>query len=540
MSGVSKLIPALDFPDDITPAGRMDFRKLAQAFGIQSERPQSAEIVYERLSAQIAALTGHEFTTNRHGRAFSRAQWHENLHKSLSYINERLHLGLKRPVVDMLALCYTVLQESPRYRGEPVIEQHKGENTAVHSLHTPLQAFRIFQKALETQPLLGEDVDFFRSFQMICLTMLVHDLGEMFGEAGSLAQVVSAGSFDVKDKTAFERAVFTHGVRLAISCAIDGAISEKDFFDRIDRIKGNLNVQNQGTKKSDEQMAGEVKAQTGEDVTLSRHGQNLFAFLLENWEGIENPDHSRHPFLYRLGAVCERVQGTRHLNRMITSCLNQVMKDDGSTEDVLVHSLSVGRRLTVNAQYCEGHVGELSAETDENSEMEKTLRRFALEWVYQTSIDFFEKGPEAFFLKTYFINETPRHEDGSPFSPREARQRQEEIKLARAVATYEAEQIAKSSSRFQSEFSGAAGLPMGLVALRREDVVELYRRALATGYVPGIVEDRDPKTGKIYKRGEILLLDRPAALTGLMFDREAHKRDAYRHIENLERAARPT
>ncbi|HEY8190766.1 MAG TPA: hypothetical protein VIF12_08770, partial [Micavibrio sp.] len=333
----------LDFPDEIKPVMPADLPALWKGFGLQDGAKDDAKQLYIRHSVMIAAWTGHEHTINKNGKPFTREQWHDNIHRSLSYLNKELGLGLAAEAVDVLALCYTALQGSPRYRGDPIIRAEHGENTAVHSLHTVLQAFRVYRNALEKQPELRNNVDFFRSFQTTCLMMAVHDLGEMFGEAGSLAQVGAAGNFNAKDKTEYERIVFNYGVRLAIRTVIDEKIKPKEFFRRMDAIRGGLHIQNQGVSKSDEQMAREVRRLLKEDPQLSARGRKLFNFMKTNWECVEKPKASPFPFQGYLAGSCERVQGTRHLNRML-SLSTAIHHSDEGMHPVVMNNLSPGYR----------------------------------------------------------------------------------------------------------------------------------------------------------------------------------------------------
>lgn len=505
---------AMDFPDVIRPVTAGQLGELYTAFGLNGGRAYSAEVRYERLSSRIAGWTGYEHTHDRHGRPFNRAEWHENVHRSLDYLNRELALGMDRQFVDVLSLCYLALQESPRYCGDAAIEPVRGENTAVHSIHTILQAFRVFQKTLEEKPELKKNLAFFQSFQMTCLMMAVHDLGEMLGEAGSLAQVANTGNWAVKDKSAYERAVFSHGVRLAISAVIDKTMSEADFMRRIDTIRAGSNIQNQGLNKSDSDMVREVSAHMGDDVPLSARGRKLFGFMSHLWEMVEDPGHSDNPFLGYLAAVCERTQGTRHINRMVETAKSPHLHEDGRLEMIPTHSLMNGKRMVTNALYTEGHLGPMCHAIDPASPFQKDIARQAVAWAYEAVAGFFSMGPEAFFTDARFP-ETAYHADGSPLAPEEVAMRRHEITVARTIAEAECKAILSGHGGGRDAGEGlcgsfaAAACPIGRVAVLRQPVLEMYRRAIAQGYLPGMVE----AGGK--SRSEVLILDTPAALVGV-------------------------
>ena len=502
----AKLPSPMDFPAEIRPITAREIGDLYQAFGVNNRKRMNAEVRYERLSAQIAMLTGHEHTQDRHGNPYSRAEWQEAIHKSLRHLNEELKLGMDPQVINVLTLCYTALQESPRYSGDPVIESKKGENTAVHSLHTMLQAFRVYQKTLEAKPELSHNIEFFRSFQMTCLMMAVHDLGEMLGEAGSLAQVASTGNWGVKDKSDYERMVFNFGVREAIHIVIDKGGTEEDFFEKIDAIRAGSNIQNQGVTKTDSEMVSEVGKLMKSDVRLSARGRKLFDFLHTAWETVEDPKNSANPFLGFLAANCERVQGTRHINRMLATSKSPYVNDRGDIGLITTHSLTPGYRLLTNSDYSEGHLGKMCASIDPSSPFEKNLAEQAAAWVYETVADFYRSGPEAFFIDGSF-KESRLHNDGSAFTPQEVKKRLAEIERAKIVAGSEKSEIIKGTkdnaltSLFQQNV-----IPLGRAAVLREDVVAMYERAIEARFLPGVVE----KDGK--SRSMILVRDMPVEL----------------------------
>ncbi len=527
---IGKLPSPMEFPDVIQPVTPKDYPALWDAFGLGGGKRNGAEIRYERLSAQIAILTGHEHAVDRHGHPFSREEWKASLFKSLNHLNNELKLGMDHQMIDVLTLCYTALQESPRYGGDPVIEAKKGENTAVHSLHTMLQALRVYQKALEEKPELAQNIDFFRSFQMTCLIMAVHDLGEMFGEAGSLAQVASTGNWGVKDKTAYERSVFHYGVRLAIQTVIDKKGTEKDFFDKIDGIKAGINIQNEGINKTDQQMEQEVSHLLKGDIPLSMRAKKLFGFMEGNWEWIEDPASSRYPFLGYLAATCERVQGTRHINRMMTSSQSPCIQTDGRMEMMVTHRLTPGNRLLVNSDYTEGHLGWLCDHVDPESSFEAAVAKHALAWTYESVVDFYKGGPEAFFMDPGF-NELKLDKNGSAFSPAQVSRRLYEIASAKKVADIEAGAIEKRCAPLSETFQ-AAVIPIGRLAAKRDDIVAMYEKAIATGYFPTVVS----VDGK--RRGEVLIRDLPAALTEIPQDHDesGYPKGIVKKIESIRAA----
>lgn len=511
------LLPSpMDFPDTITPVTAAKLPEIHEAFGLKDGRRYSAEIRYERMSSRIAGWTGHEHTEDRHGHPFSRAEWLESIHKSLSYLNTELVLGFDKQMIEVLTLCYGALQESPRYSGDAVIEAKKGENTAVHSLHTMLQAFRVYQKALDAKPELANNIDFFKSFQRTCLMMAVHDLGEMLGEAGSLAQVANTGNWGVKDKAAYERMVFNFGVRLAIKTVIDKQGTEADFFKKIDSIRMASNIQNQGASKSDQQMVTEVGAHLGDEIHLSARGRKLFQFIYNAWECVEEPQHSDNPYLGYLAAICERVQGTRHINRMLVTSKSPHDLGNGQMGMIMTHKLSPGYRMFTNADYSEGHLGWLNHYTDPQSPYEKVLAQQAIAWSYETVRNFYAMGPEAFYIDPALqAKDLKLHDDGSAFTPDEVKIRLSQIETAKKIALLERGDISNQLQQpsLCDTFS-AAVIPFGAQAVLRDDIVRMYDKAIEQKFMPGIQNESGQPllNGKGQPRGMILVRDRPAAL----------------------------
>jgi hypothetical protein len=536
MTPSNNLPSPMDFPDEIKPIMPADLPTLWSKFGFGIQDGDYSKQIYLRHSVTIAAWTGHEHTIDKNGKPFTREQWHDNIHRSLSYLNRELGLGMNAEAVDVLALCYTALQGSPRYRGDPLIRAEHGENTAVHSLHTMLQAFLVYRNALEKQPELGHDINFFRSFQTTCLMMAVHDLGEMFGEAGSLAQVGAIGNFDVKDKTETERLVFNYGVRLAVRTVIDRKNGTKEFFRKMDRIGARLHIQNQGAKKSDQQMAGEVGELLKENPSLSPRGRKLLNFMKANWECVEKPANSLFPFQGYLASTCERVQGTRHLKRMLPLSTTFHHSSDG-IKSVLMNNLSPGYRMKLNCDYTESPLGWMCHFADPESPVEKAVAREAAIWVYGTLATFFSTGPEAFFIDPS-IKELKLHEqDGTPYSPDEVSIRLRQIEAAKKVADLESSAIMKDSTDLGKSFQNAAR-PMGSTALCRNDVVAMYLKAAETGYMPNVIKTIDDR-GNPVERGTILIRDRPAELAGYTQSRSFPYPDAVQgEIEKIVQALR--
>lgn len=489
-----------DFPASIAPMTARELPEIKKKLGGSEFSPISARENYARLSGQIVFLTGHQYAHDRQGRAYTRQEWEDVMHKCLSHLNDELMLGLSKEALDVLTLCYTVLTETPRYGGDPVIGRKEGENTGVHSLHTMLQAQYIYQKALEENQWLADDVDFFRNFQLTCLLLSVHDLGELLGEAGSLAAVADKGTFAVKDKTEFERGVFNFAVRLAVQTVTDKRPTH-EFYDRIDAVRSLMNVQNKGTEKTDEQLAAELARHMKENIRLNYNGEKLFGFLKQAWEWVEEPAHSKSPFLGHLAAVCERMQGTRHLNRqMADSPRSLVHGTDGRDHMIRVARLTDSQRILVNADYVEGKLGFLCDAVDKRSPCEKTLAEQTAKRVYETMKSYLISMPDAFFRAP--VKETRLHNDGTPFTPSEAEARQAEIKIAESVAQYEAGEL-------QKIFSDVC-LVTGRTALTNQQASALYQRAIDRKYLPRVIDQGGKKTA------EILIHALPDRLTGLI------------------------
>lgn len=513
-----------DFPEHITPVMGDKLPELKQKLAGGAANSLNARENYVRLSSQIAFLTGHEFARDRQGRSYTRQEWEDVMHKCLSHLNDELMLGLDDAAVEAMTLCYTVLTEATRFGGDPVIGRRNGESTGVHSLHTMLQAQYIYQKALEENPPLSDDADFFRNFQMTCLMLAVHDLGELLGEAGSLAAAADAGNLAVKDKAAFERSVFDFAVRLAVQTVTDKK-PKNEFYDRIDAVKSVMKVQNQGAFKTDEQLTAELAELMQSEIKLNNAGRGLFDFLKNAWEWIEEPGHSKYPFLGYLASACERIQGTRHLNRQLAESPGSPLKsDDGSIQIVRTSTLSPGYRIIANAQYVEGKLSSICESADKGLLRERALAEQAAARIYDTQMGLFRNMPQAFFRDpAYAKQETRLHNDGTPYTLEEVAKRKDEIALAGRVAEVEAGAIGsilRRKGKLREDFNESV-LLTGRIAVTKQQVLALYQRAIDTKYLPAM----NIIDGK--KRSEILIVDLPERLTGVRALTESeHKKTA--------------
>ncbi len=494
-----------DFPQGIRAVTAADLPALNARLN-PGRDGNSTDIRYARLSGQLAFLTGHEYAHDREGRPYTRQEWEDVFHKCLSHLNDELLLGLDDEVINVLTLCYTVLQETVRYGDDPMIGSVQGENTAVHSLHTLPQALYVYQSALEEYPALARDADFFRNFQMTCLLMAVHDLGEMLGEAGSVSNAAEAGTFKVKDKTEYERMVFNFGVRLAIQTVTEKK-DKKEFYKAVDAVKALTNVQNRGMIMSDEQMAHELASHLKDEISLRPRGEKLFSFLRSSWEWIEAPEKSPHPFLGYLATVCERIQGTRHLNRHVKNTFSPVKK--GSNVILMTtSSLIPSYRTMTDAEYEEGRLGHLCAAVDRGSLAELAVAEKAVARTYRTRIGFMINTAKAFFLDPS-IEETRLHKDGTPYTLEEAKKRTREIALAGRIARLEGGALRFYAQQQLAGSFNAKALYTGWTAMTSSQAVSMYERAIRTKYLPALIDRGD---GRMV--GEVLSRDRPAALTG--------------------------
>lgn len=496
--------PLPPFPAGIHEIQESDVPRLLAA--LTDHGRYDAETTYVRLSNALVAQTGYQNAVGRDGKPYTRAQWEDVLHKSLSYLNRELSLGMDREVLDVMALCYATLSGATRFGNESLISREAGENTAVHSLHTFLQAQIIYQKALEESPELKKDVQFFRNFQATCLMMAVHDFGEMLGEACSLAQAMHAGSLDYKDKSAYERAVFNTAVRCAVSTVTSGLPKEK-FYEEIDRLRGGVNVADNGHLRSDEDLTSNLGVHAAEPYPLNDKGEELFNFLLAAWDAIEKPSSSPMPFVGNVAGTCERIQGSRHFNRHMPTSQCTITNPDGTTATVLMANLTPAVRMIANAEYTEGKLAALCASTDESILRETAVRDQALVRAYETQRDFFKNMSEAFFRLPIFT-ETRLPADGSPYDLQTANRRRDEIALARDVAEREFNHVLDSAAKtggLTGEFN-CHSVDTGYSAVKAAEAVELYQYAANTRFKPSMVRVNGRETG------QILIRDLPAAV----------------------------
>lgn len=526
---VAEVLSPGAFPDVIKAFNPADIANYQKVFLSHTGEILDTKQAYDRHTSSIAMLTGHENAINRSGRPYNRSEWEEALGRSWRYLNQNLNLGFSDEMLEVVTLCYTALKSASRFGNDPAIEPVKGENTAVHSTHTLLQSFYVHAQALHEEPALANDPVFFQHFQMSCILLMVHDFGEQLGEPGSLADADHHKTMDAKDKYEFEKTVFDYTVRLAIKTVFERKDS-KYFYDILDAVKDQVSIQNAAHSKSDESMTQELIAafenlpadllgvfddepkhiKTSKDIKLPERGQGLFNFLKKSWEWVETPDQSPLPFLGYFSGMCERIQGTRHINRHFLTAQSQVIDDQGRSSSIPTVRLMPSSRFVSNARYCESRAAFLCDAANPQNVLQKTLTDQVLTRNNTTIAELLENMPEAFFLDSS-IKELAFHTDGSAFSARETAQRQREIQLAYKIAEMEEKARCDDADGLPQTFNKHSYALGGenRIAIKREHAVAFYREAIAQRYWPKLIIGTHGK-----KTPEILILSRPKELCG--------------------------
>lgn len=361
---------------------------------------------YQKLTGAISHAVGHEVLyEGGDGQLIGRDERLKRYHDSIQLLNRELKLGFDDVEMKALSYMYTALSEAPRFQGDWMIEPTKGENTGTHSLHTPLRALKIFKEVQKRDPSIMQDLDFMKTFQTTALALMVHDFGEVAGEAGSLAdEMKNKGA--KKDKPRAERIAMRFFMHVAAKAAQDD--NPDHFFSTLDRVKELAHIQNNITVK-DEDMERELKQIMGQPdrKSLNAAMKRFVDQSIELWDMQESKggDRSRFtrarykhvsgnlPFIGNMVSACEHAQGTGHLVRHYAGAKTQV-KWDGETYEIPVHRLNVGNRLRKNAAYVEGEVGDIFAAARKDNKLEQTAARAMRDEIYGISKEFFLGGPE--------------------------------------------------------------------------------------------------------------------------------------------------
>ena len=228
----------------------------------------TAEEQYQDLTEQVVNLTSYHVLSEESGELVQRQTRESNFRAAIRLINERLDLGLDRTESEMLTLVYTALSEAPRFLGNDHLEARKGGNTGQHSIHTPLRAKLLVDRALEQ--LESDDTpEAIKLRKVTGLALMLHDFGESLGEPGTLEQESKNASFQ-KDKPAAERLIM-EGILYHAAAAVESGNYTK-FYNRLDEMKI-PDTSGKAQVESNEEFLAHVKERLGELPAISAESE---------------------------------------------------------------------------------------------------------------------------------------------------------------------------------------------------------------------------------------------------------------------------
>ena len=256
---------------------------------------------YPNLVREILPACGHEFSTHH----FSLAT---------EVLNEELRLNLPRHDEQALGLMLTALSQAHRFGEDPYIERRRGENSAVHSVHTAILMNEVFRRAgLFDEKHQSQEVD---AMRVDCtLACLIHDMGEALGEFNSLSQRVQEDHRE--EDSDIERKVFETVLRLAFDAVSKGPRAQVKFLERMDSLRRDAGILATSDQVDPEQIAASLeKFKVGKLEDKYEQSIELFMNLFDMVE-LRGDSGLDDRMLYRGYVVkaIEHTQGTRHLIR---------------------------------------------------------------------------------------------------------------------------------------------------------------------------------------------------------------------------------
>ncbi|MDX1975371.1 MAG: hypothetical protein SFT92_06810 [Rickettsiales bacterium] len=355
---------------------------------IQSHTDPDKE--YTALTRKIVKLTGHEYIGTK-DTLISRPEREARYRKALELVNNQLQLGMDDKDLRIMTLAYVALSEVSRFGGEPLMDSERyGENTATHSIHTPLRMHKILRKALQRMNAKeSEESQHLRQMTGLCL--LMHDLGEAIGEPGSLAQESTQKGFK-KDKPAIEAVVMDFILRLATH-AVE-ADDPQAFYSRLDQIKMK-DMHQRASVSSNEELLATVRDKLGEAPSISADGEARVELFSDLWNVVEHPNKTPErfaaeptAFISLLASMNEHAQGTGHFVKF-----NHKDREYDPNSQVRPTWLAQSVRVMKNASYTEGELGHLYAQA--KTPLEKAVAIEAKKEAYTKMIDVLRWGPGA-------------------------------------------------------------------------------------------------------------------------------------------------
>lgn len=337
----------------------------------------------------IASLTGNEVPEGK-----------RDYFKAVRYINRASHLGLNAFDEEVMGRMATGLGRGTRFAGDPVMNAYHGEEAATHSFQGTCQIEK------ELHQLYRGESDKAAALQTIiplrqyaCLGMLMHDMGEICGEAGyargDSAGVRFTGDFN---KEEMEEKILRRVLNWAIASVEQGE-SREAFASKLTGLTRQLDINGKATRcetLSRDELTAALDNPANAERPLGAEGDVLYRQLLALWqmvekplspvvnkEGISVPEHSA--FIGYFTKAIEHLQGTRHLLRFARR--DAAMQEQGQNILGRINE----QRILGGLAYNEAELASLFAATPEGDAMLQKLARIQRDHSYGCTMQFLDE-----------------------------------------------------------------------------------------------------------------------------------------------------
>lgn len=310
---------------------------------------------YQSECKYIAKLTGNEIPAQ-----------YRDFYKAARYANNASRLGLDDTEVEIIGKMLDGLGKGTRFAAFPAMQLKHGENAATHSLQCVNVLERTLHQAFRSQA--DKKValaSLIPARQFAGLTLLIHDMGEICGEAG-YATGDSGVRFEGFTKLEMEQRILDRVLNWAIATTreqVDTAKSRKTFSAKLDRLTKALRI-NDRSDKCETLSLAEFDAIFSKRefaaMPMDATGQTFHDQMMGLWQMAEQPEKVKasdgvtlpeNPaFIGNLVKAVEHEQGSRHLVRF-------AMREKKGKK-LGVHQLDEAE-IIGNMNYTEGEVGKL-------------------------------------------------------------------------------------------------------------------------------------------------------------------------------------
>jgi hypothetical protein len=340
---------------------------------------------YDADKKYIASMVGNEIPVEKH-----------NYFAALKYNNEASTLGLNAQELKIMDYMLSGLSSANRFLGNESIDNNFGENSATHSL----QSIALMEKILYSTAVNIERNDenirnLIELRQFAGLSLLVHDMGEILGEAG----YATGGAIFNSDfsKTQMEQAILEKSLLMAIH-AVETDESKDAFLTKLDEMRNQMQLEQKakdGSIITKKDIIPILEQQNLAVEDLSSEGQVFFKQIMSLWciseyagkgdnQAIakfndtsvklpQNPD-----FVGKFVKNIDSLQGSKHWLRFAN--LDLLTGNNEETEEIITQ-----------LNYREKRLSSLFNSAEEENIVEQQIARVMRDNIYESSIMFIDK-----------------------------------------------------------------------------------------------------------------------------------------------------